>query len=183
MTELENQAHAQKTLLSSDAMRLLIQNSTKENRKDTLNAVIAKAKETFPTEDGWMVLNLTRMESLLGDVQHTLVQQDTQEHEVAASSLAEAMVTGNVAAAYKLIDNRPMVALADATADFDAVYRARKGQKVTVSHLLIKETEGLTNAQLEGVLASLTGALDGTYTDEAYAVKMAVLKAVKILSA
>jgi hypothetical protein len=73
-----------------------------------------------------------------------------------------------------------MFALADAAADLDAVYRNRKGESVTVSNMLSKETENLSEAQITEMITALTGALDGTYTDEASAVKMAIMKAVKV---
>jgi hypothetical protein len=49
-----------------------------------------------------------------------------------------------------------------------------------VSELLITETASLSDAQVSEMIAALTGALDGTYTDEASAVKMSIMKAVKV---
>lgn len=78
-----------------------------------------------------------------------------------------------------MIGNRPMFALADAAADLDAVYRNRKGGDVQVSNLLVAETENLSDEKIKNMISALTGALDGTYTDEASAVKVAIMKAVK----
>ena len=72
--------------------------------------------------------------------------------------------------------------LADAAADLDAVYRLRRGGKGSVSELLMKETASLTDEQILAVIAALTGALDGVYTDEAAAVKMAIMKAIKVVA-
>ena len=94
-------------------------------------------------------------------------------------SLAEAIVTGNVVAAYEMIGSRPMFALADAAADLDAVYRARRGETVAVSDMLRSEAGKLSDEQIKNMISALTGAIDGTYTDEASAVKMAIMKAVK----
>jgi hypothetical protein len=94
-------------------------------------------------------------------------------------SLAEAIVTGNIVAAYQMIGKRPMFALADASADLDTLYRQRRGGTEKVSDLLIKESEELSDEQIKNMIAALTGALDGTYNDEASAVKMAIMKAVK----
>jgi predicted nucleic acid-binding protein len=57
----------------------------------------------------------------------------------------------------------------------------RKGESVMVSDLLVKETANLSDEQIKNMIASLTGAIDGTYTDEASAVKVAIMKAVKEL--
>jgi hypothetical protein len=73
-----------------------------------------------------------------------------------------------------------MVALADAAADLDALYRIRKGADAQVSDLLETETTNLADEQIADMIAALTGALDGTYSDEAAAVKMAIMKAVKV---
>jgi hypothetical protein len=75
-----------------------------------------------------------------------------------------------------------MIALADAASDFDAIYRARKGESVTVSELLVSSTSAYSDQQLKTAIEALTGAVDGTYTDEASAVKMAIMKAVNVLS-
>jgi hypothetical protein len=96
-----------------------------------------------------------------------------------AGSLAEAIVTGNIVAAYAMIGHRPMIALADAAADLDAVYRLRQGGDATVSDLLVSSTSALTELQLTTAISALSGALDGIYTSEAQAVKMAIMKAVK----
>ena len=79
-----------------------------------------------------------------------------------------------------MIGHRPMFALADAAADLDAVYRNRKGEENAVSQMLTKETQNLSEGQITEMITALTGALDGTYTDEASAVKMAIMKAVKV---
>ena len=182
MTELENRAHAQSVLLSSDAMRFFM-NATKEgeSRNEKLDAAILQAKASFPSEGGWVALNLSRIETLITDVDAE-AEVATQTESVTAGSLAEAIVEGNVVAAYQMISNRPMVALADAAADLDLVFRLRKGEQVSVSDMLIKNTESLTVEQIVAAITALTGAVDGTYTDEADAVKMAIMKAVKAVS-
>jgi len=193
LTDLENQAHAQKVLLSSDAMRYFIAKvATIEDRKEALDAVIGKARVSFPSEDGWVVINLVRMEQLIQEVdaeRSTLIAEvEPQSIETSVStpitsgSLAEAIVTGNVTAAYEMISHRPMVALADATADLDALYRYRKGEEVAISEMLKAESIRLSTEQLQAAIVALTSALDGTYTDEESAVKMAIMKAVKAIA-
>jgi hypothetical protein len=153
------------------------------DRNELLDKVISDAKSQYPLEDGWMVLNRMRMQSLC----ETCFTDSTKTTEVqigealpeGSGSLAEAIVTGNVVAAYEMIGNRPMVALANAAADLDSVVRHRKGETTPISNLLLSETEKLSDTQLQTMITALTGALDGTYSDEASAVKMAIMKAVK----
>ncbi len=182
MSELENRAHLQHTLFSSDAMRYFTKVTPVEGRESALDLLIARAKAAFPIEDGWLVINLARLE--------TLLETDGMEAVIAASpvtpgnggSLAEAIVTGNVVAAFQLIAHRPMIALADAAAELDAILRTRKGVTAVVSDMLARETVGLTDTQLQAAIVALTGALDGVYTTEEEAVKMAIMKAVKAVA-
>ncbi|MBP6924424.1 MAG: DUF11 domain-containing protein [Candidatus Pacebacteria bacterium] len=185
VTALENRAHSQKALLSSDAVRHFI--ATTEGtveRNEALDEVIAEAKSLYPLEDGWIVINEARMRSLCDTCVANQTASQTAPYIPAvvpagSSSLAEAIVTGNIVAAYEMIGNRPMFALADAAADFDSIVRSRRGEAVKVSNLLTTETVALSDEKLKNMISALTGALDGTYTDEASAVKMAIMKAVK----
>jgi uncharacterized repeat protein (TIGR01451 family) len=184
VTELEDRAHAQKALLSSDAIRHFIGTTDGSvNRHETLDGIITEAKKTYPLEDGWVVINESRMRNLCTVCQQQVAS--SKEPFIPATvpegtgSLAEAIVTGNVVAAYQMIGNRPMFALADAAADLDAVYRNRTGGTAKVSVLLVEETKDLSNEKIKNMISALTSALDGTYTDEASAVKMAIMKAVK----
>lgn len=186
MTTIENLAHARRVLLSSDAIRHFIATTnTVGERTEALEQVIQAAKAQYPAEDGWIVLNEKRMQDLC----LVCAANSTHSSETpyipavipeGAGSLAEAIVTGNIVAAYELIGSRPMFALADASADLDAVYRIRRGGKAVASELLMKETANLTDEQIFQMIEALTGALDGVYTDEASAVKMSIMKAVKV---
>ncbi len=75
-----------------------------------------------------------------------------------------------------------MFALADAAADLDALYRGRKGEQVVVSDMLAKDSARLEINQIEEAINALTSAIDGTYGDEAAAVKMAIMKATKAVA-
>jgi hypothetical protein len=160
-----------------------------EERTQALDRVIAKARVSFPSEDGWVVLNLARMEQLIDEVnseRDELIKDEDVHVESAAApvtsgSLAEAIVTRNVAAALQMTAQRPMIALADAAADFDLLYRYRQGEQVSISEMLKAESVRLSLQQVKDAISALTSALDGTYTDEASAVKMAIMKAVKAL--
>ncbi len=185
VTDLENRAHSQKALLSSDAVRHFVATTSGElERNEALDAVITEAKKNYPLEDGWIVINESRMKNLCVACQLNAAAKQTGSFVPATvpegtGSLAEAIVTGNVVAAYEMIGNRPMFALADAAADLDAVYRYRRGGTAKVSDMLVTETKELSDEQIKNMITALTSALDGTYTDEASAVKMAIMKSVK----
>ncbi len=188
--KVEDSAHAKRVLLSSEAMRHFIDATDEANREDTLTAILEKTKASYPSEDGWVVLNLERMQNVLAAVLASVatpavepVITFTPASAIAGnSSLAEAVVTGNIVAAYQMIGHRPMVALAEAATELDALYRSKQGHEVLLSGLLQAEGENLSVEQVKAAIAALTGALDGTYSDEAEAVKMAILKAIKALS-
>lgn len=186
VTQIENYSHTQKVLMSSDAIRHFISNTNSgEERMETLIQVIKMAKSNFPAEDGWVVINETRMKEICVACLTKSVDSEANPYiptviPEGSGSLAEAIVTGNIVAAYEMIGNRPMFALADAASDLDSVVRVRKGGKEVVSDMLMQETAKLTDEQLLKMVEALTGALDGTYTDEASAVKMAIMKAVKV---
>jgi hypothetical protein len=187
LTRLEERAHSQKVLFSSDALRYFAA-TAEGDQIDALDAVIRTAKASYPSEDGWMVLNLARVEELMGANSFVPVASILAESPAVTGtgSLAEAIATGNIAAAYQLIEHRPMVALAEAAAEFDAIYRMHQGMpntNVVVSDLLKAEVATHSLSNLSDAIAALTGALDGTYTDEASAVKMAILKAVRAFTA
>jgi uncharacterized repeat protein (TIGR01451 family) len=180
---IENRAHSQKALLSSDAVRHFVAATEGSlERDEVLDQVIAEAKKSYPLEDGWIVINQARMQNVC-EVCKVASKNDTPATvPTGAGSLAEAIVTGNVVAAYELIGHRPMFALADAAADLDAVFRNRKGENNEVSDMLTAETKELSDEQISQMISALTGALDGTYTDEASAVKMSIMKAVKVVA-
>jgi len=187
MTKIENYAHSKRVLLSSDAIRHFISTTSPEEREFALDKALQTAKAKYPAEDGWIVINEKRMQDVCAVCQANKVRSAEVPFVPAivpegAGSLAEAIVVGNVIAAYELIGHRPMFALADAAADFDAVYRLRRGENATASELLKKQTATLTEEQILQIIKALTGALDGTYTEEASAVKMSIMKAIKVLA-
>ena len=201
MQELEEQAHSRNILLSGDAARHFISACHQGiDRKVFLDQLIVEAKVTYPSEDGWVVLNHERMQELIKRRRARSGNVDVAGQEIAepaapmvvstpeldkpatASSLAEAIMTRDVSLAYKLISNRPMVALADAAADFDALYRHLHGEERMVSSLLKRQAEEVEPAKIGAIIKALTSALDGTYEDEHTAVKLSVMKAVQELA-
>lgn len=192
LSVLENQAHAYRVLLSSDAMRYFSAHITgAEERTRVLAEVLTKAKSTYPTEDGWIALNLQKMEGLLALVSHiapveSIVETTELENSISytpmtAGSLAEAIMLKDTALAFMLISDRPMVALADAVSDLNMVCAHKKGERVTLSNLLMEQTELLSLDMLTSVLEALSSAIDGTYSHEEEAVKMAITKAIAVL--
>jgi len=187
-TNIENYAHDHQVLLSSDAIRYFVSSHGEEGIFFALGRIIEKAKASYPSEDGWLVINLERLEKLVGNG-HVSGGMASYAALAAAptgvGSLAEAIVTGNVAASYKMIANRPMVALAEAAADLDTIYRLKTGQDskgYEPSELLREATTSFSPEEVSEMIKSLTTALDGTYTDEQSAVKMAIVKAIRVVN-
>jgi hypothetical protein len=191
MTELENHAHASNCLLSSDAIRFLLERTAaRTERLAVLTDLVREAKASYPSEDGWVVINKERIMALLGSAANAAVAQSASVAEmpaktepVGASSLAEAVVTGNIVSAYYMLGENPLLALTDAAQDLDALYRQRKGESVVVSDMLARATAHIDNESLRHAIEALTTAIDGTYSDEMAAVKLAIMKAVRILNA
>ena len=186
---LEDRAHRQYTLLSSDAMRYFYQVFPDSvNHLEQLDQIIAKAKAEYTSEDGWLVINLSRLQEILGSFSPLVVDWNNEfsdESSEPTGSLAEAILAGNTKAALSLIENRPMVALANATAELDAAYRFKHGEAVDnlpLSEMLAKQTASFSVGELEAVIKALTSAIDGTYADEEAAVKTALLKAVAVVA-
>ncbi len=181
MHMLEQHAHEHRALISSDALRVIVRDLPTEGERITkLDELIAEAKAAYPSEDGWIVLNLERLEALLKA--ETSAVLDVDNATVGVGSLAEAIALGDLEAAYVLIGRRPMLALADAAADFDALYRMRQGGDEQVSSLLVSTLGNRSDEEVVAVVKTLTSALDGTYTTEVDAVKVAIMKAVRLLS-
>ena len=186
-TSIENYAHDHQVLLSSDAIRYFVSaNKAGEGVFFALGRIIEKAKATYPSEDNWLVVNLERMEKLIENG-HASASMAKDAAMVASptgvGSLAEAIVTGNVTASYDLSAERPMVALAEATADLDAIYRIKLGLDLKghePSKLLKEATTNFSADEISKIIAALSSALDGEFTDEQAAVKMAVIKAITI---
>jgi hypothetical protein len=64
---LDTKAHEAHVLLSNDARAFIrARAETEEEQLAILDSVIANAKATFPTENGWVILNKARVEQLLG---------------------------------------------------------------------------------------------------------------------
>ncbi len=186
--ELEEQAHESHVLLSTDALRYFIASVPAGTVPVELMAsVITSAKQRFPSEDGWVVVSESRMRDVCVLCLSPMTPTSSTEPYIptvvpeGAGSLAEMIASGNLGAAFALIGHRPMFALADAVADFDALYRARQGQETITSDLLKEVTQNLSTDTLKAITVALTSALDGTYTDEAEAVKTAIMKAVKVV--
>jgi hypothetical protein len=65
MTMIENRAHAARVLLSGEAIAHLMVIGDTNNLDEILTSVFAKAKASYPSEEGWVVVNLERLATLL----------------------------------------------------------------------------------------------------------------------
>lgn len=67
LAALDNKAHDARVLLSTDARNFVASMAeTREGQLAVLESVISAAKATYPTENGWVVLNKARVEELIG---------------------------------------------------------------------------------------------------------------------
>lgn len=185
--QLEEQAHLARVLLSSDALRHFIASvPDSSSPHDVLASVIELGKQRYPSEDGWVVLNEERMGEVCVQCLASAFPTSAEAPYVpvvipeGTGSLAEMIAGGNVSAAFALIGHRPMFSLSDAVADFDALYRQRQGEATRVSELLRETATSISDDTLRQVMTALSSALDGMYTDEAEAVKTAIMKAVRV---
>lgn len=185
---LEEQAHAARVLLSSDALRHFLATVPKDrDPRVVMASVISLGKQQFPSEDGWVVINEERMSEVCVSCLASAFPAASSAAPYVpmvvpegTGSLAEMIASSNVGAAFALIGHRPMFSLSDAVADFDALYRTRRGESTHVSALLTESTKDISDDTLRKIMTALTSALDGMYNDEAEAVKTAIMKAVKV---
>ena len=64
-SHLEERAHRHNLILSSDALHIITDNATSEDEEAVLlDEVIARARVTYPREDGWIALNAERLLAL-----------------------------------------------------------------------------------------------------------------------
>ncbi len=182
IAELENDAHMHNVLLSSDALRAIVdRGETVPKSKEILSDVIARAKASYPREDGWIILNRERVNALFVETKAAVAPEVPVARVEGGSTLAEALVTGNTTLAYQKLGAQPLFALADAAEDLDNVLRARRGTG-SASDLLIHAAGAVSDEKLKAAVVALTTAIDGTYDDEAAAVRLAIIKALKALS-
>ena len=170
LKELNNYAHDHHVLISSDALRFLSDTCpTADGSFAVLDNVLKMCHKRYPTEDGWIVLNLERIQALIDVFDDVAESKSQSETPTTTRPLSEAILSGNLQDAYELIDRRPMVSLADAVADFDALYRQRQGNdKISVSATLKDSATKYSDGQLREVLKVFTTVLDGTYTNESH---------------
>ncbi|MAZ56566.1 hypothetical protein CL653_02140 [bacterium] len=178
-SELEDYAHNNEALISSDAIRFLEHKYSAAEQLSILDKAITAVKKSYPSEDGWVILNLDRVQAVLGSHIKAI---ELPNVPVTVGSLAEAIIDGDLSSSCGLIGHRPMIALMDAATDLDALYRERRGGETVVSEFLRTKSEHITDDELHTVIKTLTSALDGTYRDEEEAVKVAIMKAIKLVT-
>jgi hypothetical protein len=181
---LENDAHAHNVLLSSDAMRAIQDHGeTEDGAIALLDTLIERAKAAYPREDGWIVLNRERVMALFATAEAPKAAPvaSAPAPVAGAHTLAEAIVTSNTQAAYAAIAEEPIHAIADAAEALDAVLRTRLSGAAGVD-MLSQAAAHLSNDQLKNAVSALVSAIDGTYSDEVAAIRLAVIKALKAVA-
>jgi len=181
--DLEKIAHAHNVLLSSDALRALVDHSeTPAARKALLEEMIVRAKALYARQDGWIILNRERVMALFSEVVLTtpvvVAEKAVTPEAIGSYTLAEALVAGNTARAYELLGDEPLEVIADAAEMLDAVVRARHGL-TEAPDMLVRASSHISDEKLKTAVMALVSAIDGTYADQTSAVRLAVIKALK----
>lgn len=197
---LEAEAHTRNALLSSDAVRMIEDRAeTLPEQVSMLHEIIDRAKESFPREHGWIVVNRERINAVYQDdgvVRTPEVEEvpapmpSAPMHEEATythresheNTLLGSILSGNLKEAYRSASHEPTLAIADAVESLDTIYRYRKGFTQSANQELVSVSAGLTDEQIESLIDILTSAIDGAYQNEQSAAKIAILRAVKAVS-
>ena len=188
VTKLEGYAHEHNVLLSSDALRMVVDHAnTEEASMELLIDIVNRAKAAYAREDGWVVLNRERVMTLFQAASVALVAPvavpvATPVQEVrGAHTLAEAILTGNTTTAYSFLGENAIEVIADTAESLDGIVRARKGTG-TAPDMLVRAAEGVADEKIKAAILALVTAIDGTYSDQTAAVRLAVIKALKAVA-
>ena len=177
---LESYAHSLNVLCSSDALRMIEdQAASLEEQYATLDSVIERAKGAYPREDGWLVLNRERINEVYRGTDHAPTPSHGVSHDRSAE-LAAAILKGDITSAYRALGSNPILSLAGAAGALDALYRTCRGEVCEVSPVLQSAAASFNERQLEAIIAALSCAIDGIYSDETGAIKVAILKAANV---
>ena len=65
IVELEELAHQRRILTSADAIAYMLRHNNPADPRQAFTAVLDRAAATYPAEDGWVILNVPRMQTLL----------------------------------------------------------------------------------------------------------------------
>lgn len=145
---LEEHAHEKNVLLSSDAIRLIVDEEHEESEQlALLDSIIARAKENYPKEDGWLVVNRERITELL---KHTKAEEKDAEPKAAAS--------GSWSSAPK--DSAPKNnAAADVAAPTSPMRKEHQAEReVTKTEAVSQEANGASELTLALLSSDLTRA-------------------------
>lgn len=169
---LEHDAREKQALLSTDAARTILDAAGGNVKKaqSSLVDVIEKASGRYPTEDGWLLLNQTRVADLLFS------------SELSATPLfIQWLLEGNQHKAFAFLRTMTRQGreadtfLGKVIYELDRAYQARlEGAEADRSVVDLIGT--LSNAEVESLITSLTRAVDGGYTTGMTGAKVALTR-------
>jgi len=204
---LEARAHEENILVSSEGLNIVIGlgGGTEYGAIEMLETLIERAKDTYPREDGWILLNTKRVHNLLP---HTTVQntpeeveeedevqapteEDTTEKETMnqndlIAEFIKNIILKDINKTFEILrqvkDLSPPEFIAQVVVTLDDVYKDRlegyRNKNEEVSKLLSNWTDDL----LEGVIEILAEAIDHSYKSNRIGVKVALTKMFNFLN-
>lgn len=172
--ELEQMASAHKTLLSGEARKMILEQAENNPARveQVLSSVIEAAKERFPREDGWLLLNQSRVAQVL-----------MKEGLSTIPMFIGWMLARNEKQLFGFLRNlssqgtAPEHFIRQVIAELDAVYQARLDnvhpQADAEVVALLKDVPAV---DLEMIITSLARSLDGRYSSPLDGVKVALTR-------
>ena len=169
---LEKVAAEHQTLISAEGAHTILQSENNDEARavKTLTEIIEKAKGRYATEDGWLLLNQTRIADLLFSSELSATPLFVQwvvdgNRDKAFSFLRTVMSQGQTADAF----------LRKVVYELDRAYQARlEGSDADPAVIDIVST--LTNKDLEALITGLVRAVDGGYTTGMTGAKVALTR-------
>lgn len=210
--KLEARAHEENILVSSEGLNIVVGlgGGTEHGAFDILETLIAKAKDTYPREDGWILLNTKRVHNLLphttapavseeideeeeDNVEDNKVQapteDDASEESVTDDSVViefiKNIIVKDMNKTFEILrgvkDITPPEFIAQVVVILDEVYKDRLEGYRNKNEEVSKLLSDWTDDSLEGVIEILAEAIDHSYTSNRIGVKVALTKMFKFL--
>lgn len=172
--ELEEYATRHKALLSGEARKMIIAQANNDPAalERVMNDVVTAAKERFPREDGWLLLNQSR-------VAQVLMKQGMSTIPLFISW----MLAGNEKQLFAFLRNlstqgtAPEHFIRQVIAELDAVYQARLDNvRPDTDPEISSQLKDVPMHDLEMIITGLTRSLDGRYSSPLDGVKVALTR-------
>lgn len=209
---LEARAHEENILVSSEGLNIVIGlgGGTEHGASEILETLLTRAKDTYPREDGWILLNTKRVHNLLPHTTVSNTQEEAEEEEeettednvqapteddkdsseqietnVLVIDFIKNMILKDVNKTFEILrdvkDITPPEFIAQVVVILDEVYKDRLEGYRNKNEEVSKLLSDWTDDSLEGVIEILAEAIDHSYKSNRIGVKVALTKMFKFL--